>query len=39
MVSKYFLFAPLLYSVLSTGAVKSENGLRIHFRGDWPLMQ
>ena len=37
MVSKNFLFAPLLCSVLLTGAAKIENGLRIHFRGDWPL--
>ena len=37
MVSKNFLFAPLPCSVLLTGAPKSENGFRIHCRGDWPL--
>ena len=37
MVSKNFLLAPLSCLLLLTGAAKSGNGLRIHFRGDWPL--
>ena len=39
MVSKNFLPAPLLCCVLLTGAPKSENGFRIFFRGDWPLVR
>ena len=36
MVSKNFLCAPLLCLLLLTGAAKSDNGLRVHGRGDWP---
>ena len=37
MVSKNFLFAPLLCLLLLTGAAKMENGSCIHYRGDRPL--
>ena len=37
MVSKDFLRASLLCLRRLTGAAKSENGFRIHYRGDRPL--